>query len=176
MSNPNPAHNPTDGLGSACYVQLSGTGVTALHTPSTNHPNSAPYTVNLSLSSAGGLSSSVVVTPTLVDVSNTAYSATAASWVFKSYNNPQITETTFSSLAPSIAYTAKIASTSADGNTTCTVTGLAKGQAIVEFIYPTFDNTEGNISTSTGVSGGVVSTQNVPKDRIYAQLIVNVGV
>jgi hypothetical protein len=28
MSNPNPAHNPTDGLGSACYVQVTGTNIT----------------------------------------------------------------------------------------------------------------------------------------------------
>lgn len=170
MANPNPAHNPTDGLGSACVVQCSGTGVTALHTPTTSKPNPGPYSVTLSLSAAGGFASSVVVTPTLVDVANTAYSATAASWVYQSYNNPAITETTFSSLSPSISYTAKIASVSASGSSTVTVTGLAKGQAIIEIDYPTYDNTEGTYSVSLG--GG--TTLAVPKDRIFAQIIVTV--
>lgn len=168
MANPNPAHNPTDGKGSAVFVQLSGTGVTALHTPATNQPNAGPYAVTLSLSGT----SSVVVTPSLVDVTNTAYSATAASWVYRSYNDPQITETTFTSLSPAISYTAKIASVGASGASTVTVTGLAKGQAIIEVAYPTFDNTEGSITV--GNLGGASAGTTVPKDAIYVQLIVTV--
>jgi len=95
MANPSPAHNPTDGLGSAVYVQLSGTNVTPYLTPSANHPNPAHYSVTLSLSGAGGFASSVVITPSLVDVSDAAYAATAASWVYNSYNNPQVTEASF---------------------------------------------------------------------------------
>jgi hypothetical protein len=70
MANPNPAHNPTDGLLSAVAVQLSGTGVTAQKTPSTGHPYAGSYSVSLSLAGT----SSVVVTPSLVDVNNAAYS------------------------------------------------------------------------------------------------------
>ena len=171
MANPNPAHNPTDGLLTAVYVQLSGTGITQVHgTASGSHPNPGPYQVTLSLSGT----STVTVTPSLVDVASTTYSATTANWVFQSYNYPNITENTFSSLSPSISYTAKIANVGASGAATCLVTGVAKGQAIVEFSYPTFDNTEGTLTGT--VSGGSTNSSNltVPKDRIYAQLIVTV--
>jgi hypothetical protein len=175
MANPNPSHNPTDGLSTAVAVQVSGTGVTALHTPGapgTASINAGPYSVTLSVSAAGGNASSVVLTPVLVDAKNNSYSATSASWVYRSYNDPQITESTFSSLSPSVSYTAKVASVGASGASTVTVTALAVGQAIIEVEYPTFDNTEGSITV--GNLGGASAGTTVPKDAIYTQVIVTV--
>lgn len=179
MANPNPAHNPTDGLLSAVAVQLAGTGLTALKTPSTGHPYAGPYSVSLSLAGT----STVVVTPSLVDVNNAAYGATAASWVYRSYNNPQITEATAPAasastsanptLSPTPTRTAKIASVGASGVSTVTVTALAVGQAIIEVVYPTFDNAEG--SMTVGNLGGASAGTSVPKDGIAVQLIVTVG-
>lgn len=168
MANPNPAHNPTDGLGSACFVQLSGTGLTSTKTPTTNKPNAGCYFVTLSLSGT----STVTITPSLVDVSNTSYAADSTKWVYRSYNNPQITETCFSSLSPAISYTAKVASVGASGASTVTVTALAKGQAIVGVLYPTFDNTEGSITV--GNLGGASAGTTVPKDSIAIQVVVTV--
>jgi hypothetical protein len=179
MANPNPAHNPTDGLLSAVAVQLSGTGVTAQKTPSTGHPYAGSYSVSLSLAGT----STVVVTPSLVDVNNAAYAATAANWVYRSYNNPQITESTAPAasastsanptLSPTPTRTAKIASVGASGASTVTVTALAVGQAIIEVAYPTFDNSEG--SMTVGNLGGASAGTSVPKDAIAIQLIVTVG-
>jgi hypothetical protein len=172
MANPSPAHNPTDGLGSAVYVQLSGTNVIPYLTPSANHPNPAHYSVTLSLSGAGGFASSVVITPSLVDVSDAAYAATAASWVYNSYNNPQVTEASFqtgpgnpTNLDPKPTQTAKLCSVSASGASTVTVTGLSYGKAVIEVVYPTFDGSEGFIT-----AGGT----SYPKDKIFALLDVKI--
>jgi hypothetical protein len=175
MANPNPAHNPTDGLGSACLIQASGTGLTAFKAVGSagNLPaDPINYSVTLSVSAAGGNASSVVVTPSLVDIHNNAYSATAASWVYRSYNNPQITESAFSSLSPRISYTAKVASVGASGASTVTITALAPGQAIVEILYPTFDNTEGTVNQ--GNLGGASAGTTVPKDSIARRITVTV--
>jgi hypothetical protein len=182
VANPNPAHNPTDGLLSAAYVQLSGTGVTIppKEPPvSTNHPNAGHYEVTLSVSAANGFPSSVVVTPSLVDVSNTAYAATSTSWVYRSFNDPQITEASLpigpgnpTNLAPKPTQTAKLASVGASGASTVTVTALSPGKAIVSAIYPSFDNTEGSVTI--GNLGGPLAGTTVPKDYIFALLDVKI--
>jgi hypothetical protein len=183
MSNPVPPHNPTDGLSSACFVQLSGTGVIVdpkqTRPPSANYPNAGHYEVTLSVSGANGLASSVVITPSLVDVSNTAYASTAASWVYRSYNDPQVTEASLptgpgnpTNLAPKPTQTAKLASVSASGASTVTVTALSPGKAIVSAIYPTFDNAEGNVTV--GNLGGPLAGTTVPKDYIFSFLDVKI--
>jgi hypothetical protein len=181
MSNPVPPHNPTDGLLSACYVQLSGTGVTIppKEPPvSANHPSAGHYEVTLSASGTG-FPSSVVITPSLVDVSNTAYASTAASWVYRSYNDPQVIEASLptgpgnpTNLAPKPTQTAKLASVSASGTSTVTVTALSPGKAIVSAIYPTFDNAEGNVTV--GNLGGPLAGTTVPKDYIFALIDVKI--
>jgi hypothetical protein len=179
MANPSPAHNPTDGLGSAAFVQMSGTGVTAVLTPSANHPNPAHYRVNLSVSGANGVPSSVVVTPSLVDVANTAYGSTAASWVYRSYNDPQVTEASFqtgpgnpTNLWPKPTQTAKLCSVGASGAATVTVTALSPGKAVVEAVYPTFDGSIGSITV--GNEGGPSAGTTVPKDEIFSALHVTI--
>lgn len=71
MPNPNPAHNPTDGLKSAAFVQVSGTGVVAGKTVAAGKPNPANYALTLSL----GGTSTCQLTPAIVDAANTALPA-----------------------------------------------------------------------------------------------------
>lgn len=73
MPNPNPAHNPTDGLKSVAFVQVSGTGVVAGKTVAAGKPNPANYALTLSLSAAGGHAATCQLTPALVDVNNVAF-------------------------------------------------------------------------------------------------------
>lgn len=152
MANPNPQHNPTDGLGVAAVVQVSGTGITAEHTPATGAPNPGPYSLSLNV---GGTPNPTTcqLTASLVDVNNTAYSP-VGSFVYKSYNNFTATESAFA------GYSGKIASVSGSG----LITALSPGQAIIEVQFPTFDNTLGN-DANTGN----------PDEMVYAQIIVQVG-
>lgn len=71
---PNPGHNPTDGLQSAAFVQVSGGSgnsvITANKTVGANKPNPGNYAVTLSLSAAGGMTTTVQIAAALVDVAN----------------------------------------------------------------------------------------------------------
>lgn len=160
MSNPNPQHNPTDGLGVAARVRLSGSGVTQIA--------GNEYSVSLSISNASPLSDTVTVTVEIEDVAGSAYS-NVGEVVTKSYNNPSAGSPSWYKPSAASPYSnqsadvASVAAATSAGDLTMVVTGLNVGQAIVEFQFPTFDNTEGNDS----------ATGN-PKDMIYAQLIVTV--
>jgi len=155
MSNPNPQHNPTDGLAVAALVRLSGSGVT--------HIAGNEYAVTLSI----GGTDTVTVTVAIEDVAGSAYS-NVGEVVTRSYNNPSAGSPTWYKPSAASPYTnqsadvASVAAATSAGDLTMVVTGLAVGQAIVEFEFPTFDNTEGNSGYGT------------PKDMIYAQLIVTV--
>jgi hypothetical protein len=171
---------PTTGLSTPVYITLAGTGLTVTPTSAVTTPNSGPYNVTLSVSAAGGKASSVVVTPTLVDVSNASQSATVANWTYRSYNDPQITEASIytgslngANIAPKPTSTAKIASVGASGASTVTVTALNPGQAIVEINYPSFGNSGG--TTSQGNLGGPSAGTAVPTNAIGTQLIVTVN-
>ena len=118
MSNPNPQHNPTDGLNVAAYVQVTGTNITnranggltvaTEHTAndttglngqgtgavaSTDHPV-AQYALTLSISgrTIGGTvyHDTCQLTTVLKDVANTTYSPVGTT-VYKSYGNPGTT-------------------------------------------------------------------------------------
>ena len=110
MANPNPQHTPTDGLGVAAYVQVTGTNVvnnsggagTAQGTqgfplgqgigaaPSSYHPN-AQYELTLSLSAAtvNGVTYAATcqLTTVIKDVANTTYTP-VGSPVYRSYGDP----------------------------------------------------------------------------------------
>ena len=160
MSNPNPAHNPTDGLNSACYVQITGTNVTnpsggagsAQGTigvplgqgigaaPSTNHPV-AQYALTLSLTSAtvNGVAyhPTCQLTTVLKDVANTTYSTSnSANIKYKSYNDPAAGAPVWYHPSEFAGYAADVASISAAG----LVTALAKGEAVVEVSFPFADD------------------------------------
>lgn len=121
MANPNPQHNPTDGLGTVDRINLSGTGVTTIVA-------GAQYSVTLSL----GGTNTVALTATLKDIAGTTFtSGNGNSVVWKSYAT---------GIATAVAGT---------------VTAVAKGQAVVEAQFPTFDTTDGT-------------------DFVYVQILVTV--
>lgn len=186
MANPNPQHNPTDGLGVAAFVQLTGTNLTNRSGGSLAHPGSnggngqgigatassgsgagtfpvAQYALTQSLSAAGGFAATTQLAVVLKDVQNNTYSPTGSP-VYKSYNNPGVSGTPAwykpsNGTAGPNTYNPNVASVSGSG----LITALAVGQAIIEVQFPTFDNTEGD-SSGTGD----------PFDMIYAQIVVTV--
>ncbi len=113
MANPNPQHNPTDGLNTAAIITLTGTNVTALVV---GHLYSVPLNVGASPNPA-----TVALTALKRDVTNanTFTSGNSNVVIWKSYNTAQATVSAG------------------------TITAVAPGQAIIEAQFPTFDNTEG---------------------------------
>ena len=194
MANPSPQHNPTDGLLVAAYVQITGTNVTNCANggltvstestandttglngqgygavSSTSHPV-AQYALKLSLSGAtyGGTvyHSTCQLTTVLKDVANTTYSRVGAP-VYRSYGDPANKAGSAAAwYNPSnfTGYDPNVASVSSLG----LITARAKGQAIIEVAFPTFDNTLGN---GASVTGGLRAE---PQQMIYAQVIVTV--
>jgi hypothetical protein len=198
MSNPNPAHNPTDGLGSACYVQVTGTNITNCASggltvateatandtrglngqgygavASTNHPV-AQYALTLSLSGAtyGGTvyASTCQLTTVLKDVANTTYSGRVGSPVYKSYNDPLAGNPAWYRPSRGTAgpetYNDNVASVSSTG----LITAIAKGQAIIEVQFPTFDFTQASNDPEPAQASGD------PVMMIYCQIVVSVVV
>jgi hypothetical protein len=187
MSNPNPQHNPTDGLGVAAYVTLSGSSGSSVIENTSGGANKtdggngqgigagtaasgtkpvAQYSLTLSVAAAGGFASSLAVTAALKDVANSAYSP-VGNIVTKSYSNPSAGSPAWYNPSNFTGYTADVASvtesTVSAGNEVFTITALAPGQAIIECQFPTFDNTDGD-DTNTGN----------PRDMIYVQVVVTV--
>ena len=166
--NPNPQHNPTDGLGVAAYVQVSGTNVVnnsggagsadgGIGTtsgavqgqgigacPSTNHPN-AQYLLVLSLGSktVNGVSyhSTCQLTTALVDVSDAPYTG-LQNPTYKSYADPAAGSPAW--YRPSVFSDSSSTSPAYNGSVASVsssglITALAVGEAIIEVQYPTFD-------------------------------------
>lgn len=200
MANPNPQHTPTDGLGVAAYITLSGSsGSSVIHNSSggANQSNGnngqgigpgtaasgtkpvAQYSLTLSVGAAGGFASSLAVTAALKDVGNNAYTP-VGNIVTVSYNNPSTDGDgdTPAWYNPSnfSGYSADVASVSeasvSSGNEVFTITALNPGQAIIECQFPTFDNTLGN--GATGATDGGSPMQQNPTNMIYAQVVVTV--
>ena len=185
--NPNPQHNPTDGLGVAAYVQLSGgTGASALanHSGGTLvHPGSnggngqgigataggvfpvAQYAITLSLSGAGTYETTAVLTASLVDVQNNAYSE-VGNFTAYSYNDPAAGSPAWYNPSNFAGYNPSVVSAVASSTNDATVTlvALAQGQGIVEVAFPTFDNT-------IGTDG---QAEKEPTNFIYVQVVVTV--
>lgn len=168
MANPSPQHTPTDGLGVAAYVHVTGTGVTtsnsAIGTSDNYKPNGNPYSLTLSVSAAGGHAATCQLTASLVDVSNTAYSPTG-SFVYHSDNNPSSGSPSWyrpsvGSAGGSQAYSGDVASISSSG----LITALNPGMAKIFIYFPTFDNTLGNMT----------GNYPVPQESIFAAINVQV--
>ena len=183
--NPNPQHNPTDGLGVAAYILLSGSnGSSVIHNssggagtangnngqgigPGTAGPN-AQYSLTLSVAAAGGYETSLVCLASLIDVGKNAYSP-VGEIVVKSYNNPSAGSPAWFNPSNFAGYSADVASVSdtasiSVGSESFVITALNPGQAIVEVQFPTFDNTNGDAGNE----------QENPSDMIYAQIVVTV--
>jgi hypothetical protein len=126
MANPSPQHTPTDGLGTPNRINLSGTGVTAIVT-------GQQYQVSLNVGGSPN-PATVALTGTLKDIAGSTFTSgngNSISWV---------------------SYNTNVATVNGGG----TVTAVAKGQAVIEGRFPTFDTTDGT-------------------DFVYVQLLVNVG-
>jgi len=184
--NPNPQHVPTDGVGVAAYVQLSGTGLTNPSGGTLTHPGSngangqgigataggvypaAQYALTLSLTSAGGHQLYATLTASAVDAIDNSGATTTYdpinSFIAESYNDPANGSPAWYKPSAFAGYNASVASAAASGTngSTITITALAVGQAIVEVSFPTFDNTGGN------------SQPGQPINMIYCQVIVTV--
>lgn len=166
--NPNPQSNPTNGIGVAAFVQLSGTGITANETTAANKPNPGNYTLTLSLTSAGGHQLYCTATASLVDVSDntSTYSVydPQQNFVAESYNDPAAGSPTWYKPSAVSGYSASVASAVASGTngSTITITALAVGTAVVEVSFPTFDNTIG------------ASQPGQPINMVYTQVVVTV--
>jgi hypothetical protein len=195
MANPNPQHTPTDGLGVAAYVTLSGSNGSSVITNSSGGSNKsngnngqgigpgtaasgafpvAQYALTLSVSAAGGYASSLAVTAALKDVSNSAYTP-VGNIVAKSYNNPSAGSPSWYRPSNFAGYSADVASVAeasvSAGNEVFTITALNPGQAIVECAFPTFDNTLGN--QASGQMNPSPEQLN-PLMAIYVQVVVTV--
>ncbi|SRR6266496_1668267 len=165
--------NPTDGIGVAAYVTLSGSnGNSVIHNTSggankTDGGNGqgvgagtaasgdfpvAQYSLTLSVSAAGGYETSLVCLATIKDVANDPVSVTNEI-VTKSYNNPSAASGSWYNPSNYAGYSADVASVSdtasiSVGSESFVITALAVGQAIVEVMFPTFDNNLGDQATA----------------------------
>lgn len=164
MSNP----AATTGVGVAAFVQCTGTNVTNCGgisgqgngaIPSANHPV-AQYSLQLSLSSKGGLSNTCQLSTVIKDVANTTVSQ-SQSPVYKSYNYPLAGSPAWYNPKRQAGYNDNVASVTSGG----LITAVAVGQAIIEVQYPFAANTLGTFS----------QTGN-PQEAIYAQIVVQVEV
>jgi hypothetical protein len=157
MANPNPQHNPTDGLGVAAVVLVSGTGVTKVGNQTATSAGTTPGGHQYALSmNIGGTPAAATcqLTTTITDVKGTTYS-TVGSPVYKAYCPASAPAHPATVGSPDL-----VATVSGSG----LITAVAKGVVIVEVQFPTYDNTEGADTTTSN-----------PKDMIYSQIIVTVG-
>ncbi len=184
--NPNPQHTPTDGLGVAAYVQLSGSSGSSViesngaafpgqgtgAVPSGTHPV-AQYGLTLSVSGAGGYASSLVVTADAVDAQNNLYQPSDLdSFTAVSYNNPSQGSPAWYNPSNFAGYNPNVASVATAGisgsSEAVTITALHPGQAIVEVAFATFDNTLGAANSAAGAD----TVESQPLMKIYVQVVV----
>ena len=189
--NPNPQHTPTDGLGVAAYVHLSGSSgssvIEAVGTAFSGQGNgasasgtrpNAQYGLTLSVSAAGGYASSLAATASLVDAQNNSYDPSDLDqFTAISYNNPSAgspswyrpSAGTSGGTTGNTTYNADIASISAAGisgsTSSVTITALNPGWAVCEVAFATFDNTLGNTAQPPA---------DQPVMKIFAQVLVEV--
>lgn len=186
--NPSPQHTPTDGLGVAAYVHLSGSSgssvIEAVGTAFSGQGNgasasgtkpNAQYGLTLSVSAAGGYASSLAATASLVDVQNNSYDPSDLDqFTAISYNNPSAGSPSWyrpsaGTSGGSASYNADIASAVAAGisgsTSSVTITALNPGWAVVEVAFATFDNTLGNTAQPPA---------DQPVQKIFVQVLVQV--
>jgi hypothetical protein len=172
--NPNPQHNPTDGLGVAAYVTMLGSpALTKVGSQQTLSPGNrvggTQYALTLSLT--GAPSNTCQLAVLVVDVKGNTYSANNVP-VYKSYGDAKnaagsppawyhTSNGTSGGITGNTSYDANVASVSSSG----LITARAVGQCIVEVQFPTFDNVQ---TPETDANTGN------PKDMIYSQIIVTV--
>jgi hypothetical protein len=194
MANPNPQHNPTDGLAVAAYVQVTdernllrntslgtakvqgttggplGQGVGA-GTGAANYPQ-CQYELTLSLGSktVNGVAyfPTSQLTTVVKDVANTTYTPRVGSPVYKSYGDPV---GAWYNPSNGISGNGLLANQVAYSALTASVSGsgliaaLHVGQCIVEVQFPVFDNV---------MTPEADADTSDPTQMIYVQIVVNV--
>lgn len=183
MSDVNESYpTPTNGVAVASVLTLSGTGITNA-SPQTVPAGSISgggrntYQVTLSLTSAGGHSTSVAVTGQIKDSAGTNQTSSTGTFQANSYNAYPTTSSGVQESYPvpnaTVGQVATVGAVTnnADGTCSFTVTAQHEGQAVVELAYPAFTNGAGTIQ-----AGNVASSPTFtwPKNLIYAQLLTNV--
>jgi hypothetical protein len=154
--NPNPQHNPTDGLGVAAKITLTadGQGGSLLVTIVPNRQ----YQITLSKSAVSGWNASATITAAVVDVNGGVYDVQGAVLV-NNYTDPAAGSPAFYKPSNFAGYDPSVASNSAVTPTvtggTFIVTALAVGHGKLNVAFPTFDNTEAS-----------------PAERVFATLDV----
>ena len=170
--NPSPQHTPTDGLGVAAKIGLSGgTGASAISTIVAYQE----YAITLSLSATGTYTATAALTAALVDIKNNAYTASGSNpFTCRSEANPSAGSPSWykpsAGTAGPATYNADVASVAASGggiNATITITSLHVGNTDVVVQFPTYDGT---------VVGQGNPWENVtnPNDMIYVRVNVTV--
>ncbi len=161
MANPSPSHNPTDGLGTAAVIILSGTGVTAINTGGVSQ-----YKVTLSVSATVN-PATTTLTAVLKDIAGSTFTSGNSNVVkYFSYANPSAPGTT--APAGSVSQDPNVCSV---GVTSGVITALHPGQGVVEARFATTDE---NITYSD--SGGSAPAANaLSPGTIYSQILVTVG-
>ena len=169
----------TSGVGIPAFVELSGSGVSNANpeTPSGSLVGgNNTYKVTLSLSSAGGHSSTVSVTGTLFDLAGSAQGSSPKTFTAVSYNaeptSSSGTQESYPVPNATVGQVATVGSVTNAGNGTCSFTTTAQheGQAVVELQYPAFGNGETNYF-GAGSGSPSLPLQN---DNIYSQILVQV--
>lgn len=167
---------PTNGIGKALFMKLSGRGVTNANpeTPSgTLVGGNNTYKVTLSVANSNattGVYGTVAITASLYDLAGTfqsiAGSVNAISYNFlpTSYSGTQESYPVPNATVGDVAKVGPVTITASAG--TATITPDNPGQAVVEFQYPFAGNGEGLIPTS-----GAIQWQS---DMVYSQILVQV--
>jgi hypothetical protein len=136
MANPTPSHNPTDALGTAVVIELSGTGVTNI--------TGNEYTVQLSVS-ATGFPATCTLTAVLEDAADATFTSGNSNVVnYISYNNPGANS--------AVSQNPNIASV---GITSGVITALNPGQAVIEARFATTDE---NVNSNSLLPGFIYAT------------------
>ena len=195
MANPNPQHVPTDGLGVAAYVVLSGgTGASALSNPSggaLGHPGTngangqgigateggsnsvatapgfpvAQYAITLSLSAAGTYETVAVLTAAAVDAKNNSYSP-SGNFTATSYNNPSAGSPAWYKPSNFAGYSADVCSVAASSTNDATITITALHLG-QGIVEVAFPTFDNTIGTDA-------QAELEPQEFVYVQVIVTV--
>ncbi len=172
----------TSGVAVASVLELSGTGVSNA-SPQTQPAGAVrggglnTFAVTLSLSSAGGHSTTVTVTGQITDSAGTNQTSSTGTFQANSYNAyPTTSAGTQESYPAPVTTVGQVATVgavtnNADGTCSFVVTAQHEGQAVVELEYPAFTNKAGTIQ-----AGNVASSPTLtwPINHIYSQLLVSV--
>jgi hypothetical protein len=142
--NPNPQHNPTDGLNVAAQVAITGNDASATGSAPVTVVAAREYTMILSKSNVG-YDTFVNLTVAIQDIKGGVYDIQQSIFL-RNPNNPSAGSPAWYKPSNFAGYSndvfvASLTSSSATGGNVL-VTALNVGHGTLEICFPTFDNTE----------------------------------